>query len=133
MGSTQQMTDEEWRKKLTPEQYHVMREKGTEAPFTGSLLHNDKGGDYTCAACGNVLFKSDHKFDSKTGWPSFYDMATEGAVKIQEDTSHGMRREEVLCANCGGHLGHIFHDAPDQPTGMRFCINSCALDFKKQK
>ncbi len=123
-------TDDEWKKKLTPEQYAVLREKGTETPFTGKLLHNDKGGDYTCAACGTKLFDSDTKFDSGTGWPSFYDPANTKAVQLIEDTSHGMHRVEVQCAVCGGHLGHVFNDAPDQPTGMRFCINSCALDFK---
>ncbi len=126
-------TDEEWKKELTPEQYRILREKGTEAPFTGRLLHNDKDGDYTCAACGAVVFKSDTKFDSKSGWPSFYDVAATDAVHKLEDDSHGMRRMEVACANCGSHLGHVFNDAPDQPTGMRFCINSASLDFKQKK
>lgn len=125
-----QLSDSEWKKKLTPEQYAVLRQKGTEAPFTGKLLHNDKTGKYTCAACGQELFHSDVKFDSGSGWPSFYDVATKGAVTLQEDLSGGMHRVEVTCANCGSHLGHVFNDAPDQPTGMRFCINSCALDFK---
>lgn len=125
--------DDTWKTKLTPEQYHILREKGTEAPFSGKLLHNDKTGDYTCAACGQVVFTSDTKFDSSSGWPSFYDVANTKAVKLQEDDSHGMRRMEVLCANCGSHLGHVFHDAPEQPTGMRFCINSAALDFKEKK
>ncbi|HVX48463.1 MAG TPA: peptide-methionine (R)-S-oxide reductase MsrB [Candidatus Saccharimonadales bacterium] len=124
---------DEWKDKLTPEQYRVLREKGTEAPFSGKLLHNDKTGDYTCAACGQVVFKSDTKFDSGSGWPSFYDVANTGAVKLAEDDSHGMRRVEVMCANCGSHLGHVFNDAPEQPTGMRFCINSTALDFKEKK
>lgn len=127
------ISEEEWKKKLTPEQYAVIREKGTEAPFTGKLLHNKDSGLYTCAACGADLFDSKHKFNSGSGWPSFYDVATKGNVKLQEDTSHGMHRVEVVCANCGGHLGHVFNDAPDQPTGMRFCINSCALDFKAKK
>lgn len=125
-----QLTDNQWKQKLTPEQYAVLRQKGTEAPFTGKLLHNEKTGKYVCAACGNELFHSDTKFDSGSGWPSFYDVATKGAVKLQEDTSQGMRRVEVTCANCGSHLGHVFNDAPEQPTGMRFCVNSCALDFK---
>lgn len=125
-----QLTDEQWKQKLTAEQYAVLRQKGTEAPFTGKLLHNEKTGKYTCAACGHELFHSDTKFDSGSGWPSFYDVATKGAVKLKEDTGHGMHRVEVTCANCGSHLGHVFNDAPDQPTGMRFCINSCALDFK---
>jgi peptide-methionine (R)-S-oxide reductase len=123
--------DDEWKKKLTPEQYRILRQKGTEMPFTGALLHNDDNGDYVCAACGNVVFQSGTKFDSGSGWPSFYDAANRKAVKLVEDNSGGMRRVEVECANCGGHLGHVFNDAPDQPTGMRFCINSAALDFKK--
>ncbi len=125
-------TDDEWKKKLTPEQYAVLREKATEMPGTGKLLHNDSTGDYTCAACGNVVFTSDTKFDSGSGWPSFYDVASTKAVRLQQDDSLGESRVEVLCANCGGHLGHVFNDAPDQPTGMRFCINSAALDFKEK-
>jgi peptide-methionine (R)-S-oxide reductase len=125
-------SEEEWHKKLTPEQYHLLREKGTEAPFTGKLLHNHDTGDYTCAACGQVVFKSDTKFDSGSGWPSFYDVANTEAVKLTEDDSHGMHRVAVSCANCGSHLGHVFNDAPDQPTGVRFCVNSAALDFKKR-
>jgi peptide-methionine (R)-S-oxide reductase len=125
----QQFTDEELRKKLKPEQYHILREKGTEAPFTGKLLHNKESGAYVCPVCGNVLFMSDTKFDSGTGWPSFYDVASTGSVKLVEDLSHGMRRVEVECAKCGSHLGHVFDDAPGQPTGKRFCINSASLDF----
>lgn len=125
-------TDDEWKHKLTPEQYHILREKGTETPFTGALLHNEQTGDYTCAACGNVVFKSDTKFDSGSGWPSFYDVATTDAVKLQQDDSLAEPRVEVLCAQCGSHLGHVFNDAPEQPTGMRFCINSGALDFQKK-
>ena len=121
-------TDEQWRQKLTPEQYHVLREKGTEAPYSGKLLYNNDAGSYTCAACGNVLFASDTKFDAHCGWPSFYD-AVQGSVVMKEDHSHGMVRTEVDCARCGSHLGHVFEDAPDQPTGQRFCINSAALDF----
>ncbi|HSX16704.1 MAG TPA: peptide-methionine (R)-S-oxide reductase MsrB [Patescibacteria group bacterium] len=123
-----QLSDKEWEQKLTPEQFHVLREKGTEMPFTGKLLYNDAAGSYTCAACGNVLFDSKTKFETDCGWPSFYD-AIEGSVKINRDTSHGMIRDEVTCANCGGHLGHVFPDAPDQPGGMRFCVNSAALQF----
>jgi len=96
------------------------------------LLHNDKTGDYRCAACGQVVFTSDTKFDSGSGWPSFYDVANTEAVKLSEDRSAGLQRIEVTCANCGSHLGHVFNDAPDQPTGMRFCINSVALDFKEK-
>lgn len=124
--------DEDWKRKLTPEQYRVLREKGTEAPFSGKLLHEKSTGDYVCAACGAVVFKSDTKFDSGSGWPSFYDPASTDAVRLLEDRSHGMQRVEVTCANCGSHLGHVFNDAPDQPTGMRFCINSTSLDFKKK-
>ena len=124
-----QKTEDEWKQKLTPEQFHVLREKGTEAPFTGKLLYNDTAGSYTCAACGNELFASDTKFEAHCGWPSFYDAKPE-AVEFHSDVSHGMERVEVTCANCGGHLGHVFPDAPDQPTGQRFCINSAALDFK---
>ena len=128
----QKFSDEELRKRLTPEQYHILREKGTEAPFTGKFLHNKDSGMYACAACGAELFPSGTKFDSGSGWPSFYDVAAKGAVKLQDDDSHGMRRTEVVCASCGSHLGHLFDDAHDQPTGQRYCINSCALDFKPQ-
>lgn len=124
------LSDEEWKVRLSPEQYSVLRQKGTETPFTGALLHNKKEGEYTCAACGTVLFNSTQKFDSGTGWPSFYDAASSDSVKLIDDDSHGMHRVEVVCANCGGHLGHVFDDAYDQPTGQRYCINSCSLDFK---
>lgn len=123
------LTDEEWKKKLTPEQYSVLREKGTEMPGTGALLNNHDDGDYTCAACGNVVFKSGTKFESGSGWPSFYDPANTEAIKLIDDSSMGMSRTEVVCANCGGHLGHVFPDAYDQPTGQRYCINSAALEF----
>lgn len=126
------MNDNEWKQKLTPEQYHVLREKGTDAPFTGKLLENHDSGDYKCAACGQVVFKSGTKFESGSGWPSFYDSANTDAVKLVEDSSLGMARTEVQCANCGSHLGHLFNDAYDQPTGQRFCINSTALDFEKK-
>ncbi len=128
-----QLTDEEWKARLTPEQYAILRQKGTEAPFTGLLLDNKDSGDYTCAACGIVLFKSDHKFDSGSGWPSFYDIAASDAIKLIDDDSLGVRRTEVVCANCGGHLGHVFNDAYDQPGGQRYCINSISIDFKKDQ
>ena len=126
------VSEDEWRKKLTPEQFHVLRESGTEMPFTGKLLYNDKQGSYTCAACGNVLFDSNTKFDTECGWPSFYD-AIPGSVVLTPDDSWGMHRVSVTCANCGGHLGHVFDDSPDQPTGQRFCINSAALEFLPKK
>jgi len=116
---------------LTEEQKEILFQKGTEAPFTGKLLENHDTGDYTCANCGKVVFKSDTKFESGSGWPSFYDPANTKSIRLVEDTDHGMRRVEVRCANCGAHLGHVFNDAPQTPTGMRFCINSAALDFKK--
>ena len=123
-------TDAWWKKRLNDQQYFVMRQKGTEKPFTGHLLYNKDKGMYVCAACGAQLFDSDTKFESSSGWPSFYEVANSKAVKLVEDRSHGMQRVEAVCANCGSHLGHVFKDAPEQPTGMRFCINSCALDFK---
>ena len=126
------LSEEEWKQRLTPEQYHSLREKGTEAPFSGKLLANKADGNYMCAACGAELFKSGQKFDSGSGWPSFYDVAAKGAVTIQEDNSLGMKWLEIICSNCGSHLGHLFNDAPDQPTGMRYCVNSNALDFKKE-
>lgn len=119
-----------FKQKLTPQQYAVLREGNTEAPFSGALLHNKKSGLYRCAACGAVVFDSETKFDSGSGWPSFYDVKNKDHVRLVEDTSHGMQRIEVRCAQCDSHLGHVFHDAPQTPTGIRFCINSCALDFK---
>jgi len=127
------MDNKDWKNKLTPEQYRILREKGTEPAFSGALLHEKGTGDYLCAACGSLLFKSNTKFDSGSGWPSFNNPANAKAVILKEDRSHGMQRVEVSCAVCGGHLGHVFNDAPDQPTGMRFCINSGALNFKDQK
>lgn len=127
------LTDEEWKARLTPQQYAILRQKGTEAPFTGELLNNKDSGDYRCAACGNILFKSDHKFDSGSGWPSFYDVAASDKIKLVDDTTLGVHRTEVECAKCGGHLGHVFDDAYDQPGGKRYCINSCSLDFKPNK
>ncbi len=120
-------SEQEWKEKLTPEQYKVLREKGTEAPFTGKLLHEERDGMFKCAACGNPLFASNAKFDSGTGWPSF-DQALPGATKEIKDESHGMARTEVVCAQCGSHLGHLFDDGPTV-TGQRYCLNSVCLDF----
>ena len=124
-------TEAEWRKLLTPEQFHVMREKGTERPFTGALLDNHETGTYNCAACNAPLFTSDTKFDSGCGWPSFYDALDSGHVETRTDASHGMTRTEVVCSRCGGHLGHVFEDGPN-PTGLRYCINSASLQFHKE-
>jgi peptide-methionine (R)-S-oxide reductase len=123
-----QLTEDEWRKKLTPEQYHVLREAGTERPFTGQYWDTKTPGEYHCAACGALLFKSNDKFDSGCGWPSFSEVAAQGKVIERRDTSYGMIRTEVLCANCGSHLGHVFDDGP-APTGLRFCINSASIDL----
>ena len=123
--------NDEWKKKLTGEQYAVLREKGTEAPGTGKLLHEKREGMYKCAACGNELFASDAKFDSGTGWPSF-DEALPGAVKFEHDTQYGMERTEVLCAECGGHLGHVFNDGPTK-SGKRYCMNSVCLELEEKK
>lgn len=130
----QQLNDTELKKRLTPEQYHVLREKGTEVPGTGKYLYTTENGDYACAACGNVVFKSDTKYESTIpgliGWPSFSDAASNTAVILQDDNSLGMHRTEVLCANCGSHLGHLFPD-DSSPNGQHYCINSAALDFKE--
>lgn len=123
-------TEEEWKKQLTPEQYRVLREKGTERPFSGKFEEHYEPGVYTCAACGNELFKSDTKFDAGCGWPSFYEALDKSKVVEKEDNSFGMRRIEILCAKCGGHLGHVFDDGPKDKTGLRYCINSVSLDFK---
>lgn len=126
-------SDKTCKKRLTPEQYAVLRQKATEAPYSGELLYNEEYGIYSCAGCGIELFASQHKFDSGCGWPSFYNVVDKKAVKLKQDKSQNMNRVEILCANCGGHLGHVFNDAPDQPTGLRFCVNSVALKFKAGK
>jgi peptide-methionine (R)-S-oxide reductase len=122
-------SEEHWREILTPEQYRILRERGTEPAFTGIYWDNHAEGVYRCSGCGAELFRSDDKFDSGTGWPSFSSAAGAGSVVTREDTSHGMRRIEVLCARCGGHLGHLFPDGP-APTGCRYCINSASLKFE---
>lgn len=128
-----QKSDDEWKKELTPEQYRVLREKGTERPFTGAYLATTDDGMYLCAACGNELFASDHKYDAECGWPSYDRTVSEDAVAIREDASLGMSRTEVTCSRCGSHLGHVFDDGPRETTGQRYCINSAALSFKTKK
>jgi peptide-methionine (R)-S-oxide reductase len=132
MTEKPEFTEEEWRARLNPQQFHVLREAGTEAPWSGELLNEDRAGLYSCAGCGAELFKSGTKFDSHCGWPSFYETVNPEAVILLDDDSLGHRRTEVRCANCNGHLGHVFPDGFGTPTGMRYCMNSLALGFKPE-
>lgn len=125
-------SDDEWKELLSSDQFRVLRKKGTEPPGTGKFLHNKEKGVYVCGACGAPLFKSNAKFNSGSGWPSFWEAVSEDAIIQQKDTSHGMVRIETLCANCGGHLGHVFNDGPKDKGGLRYCINSISLDFEEK-
>ncbi|HSX37177.1 MAG TPA: peptide-methionine (R)-S-oxide reductase MsrB [Patescibacteria group bacterium] len=131
------LSEDEWMKRLTPEQYHVLREGGTEVPGTGAHLNNNAAGDYTCAACGAILFKSGTKFESDmpglVGWPAFSEVANNDAVELRDDSSLGMQRTEIICKNCGSHLGHLFTDDPSSPNGKHYCINSVCLNFNPEE
>lgn len=126
-------SEEEWKRELTPEQYRILREKGTEAPGTGEYYHSKEKGMFLCGACGQELFSSDTKYESGSGWPSFWEPVASSNVELAEDDSHGMRRVEVMCSRCGSHLGHVFEDGPADKTGQRFCINSASLKLKKNE
>ena len=125
-------TNQEWREQLSDQQYHILREAGTEKPFTGEYVDTKGDGKYVCAACGSDLFSSGAKFHSGSGWPSFWDVISQGNIQLHEDTSLGMKRTEIACAMCDGHLGHLFDDGPRDKTGLRYCINSASLDFKPE-
>lgn len=125
------LSEQEWKKRLSRDRFEVLRKGGTEMPFTGDLLHNKEKGVYTCAGCGLELFSSNSKFDSGSGWPSFNDIVEQGHVKTRKDLTHGMVRTEIVCARCGGHLGHVFEDGP-KPTGLRYCVNSASMDFESK-
>lgn len=133
MNKGREVTEEEWKKKLSKDEYRVLRQKGTERPFTGKYWKHKEKGTYKCAGCGVELFSSEAKFESGSGWPSFYEALDKDKIEEKVDLSHGMRRIEILCKNCGGHLGHIFDDGPRDKTGCRYCINSVALQFEKDE
>lgn len=130
MVKMEEKTEKDWKMTLSPEQFKVLRQCGTEPPFSGKYVHHKENGIYVCAGCGNELFTSETKFESGSGWPSFWEKLSEDSVDLKPDNSYGMRRTEVVCKKCGGHLGHVFDDGPN-PTGLRYCINSLSLDFKK--